>query len=72
MPNTPYEAARNSVEALPPSDRLRLIAELISRMSDSLDGPPRSLLELEGLGQEVWQGVDVDQYLREERSSWSG
>jgi hypothetical protein len=33
---------------------------------------PRSLLELEGLGQDVWQGVEVDEYLRRERSSWNG
>jgi predicted nucleic acid-binding protein len=28
---------------------------------------PRSLLELEGLGRDVWQGVEVDEYLRRER-----
>jgi len=29
-------------------------------------------LELEGLGQELWQSVDVEDYLRRERSSWNG
>lgn len=29
-----------------------------------------SILELEGLGKELWQGIDVDQYLEEERNSW--
>ena len=67
-----YENARKSIEALAPADQLRLIAELGSRLSASLDRQPRSLLELEGLGQEVWQGVDVDEYLRRERSSWDG
>jgi MoaA/NifB/PqqE/SkfB family radical SAM enzyme len=36
------------------------------------DRKPRSLLELEGLGEDVWQGVDVNEYLRRERSSWNG
>jgi hypothetical protein len=72
MASSAYEDARKSVEALPPSDQLRLIAELVSGLSGSLDRKPRSLLELEGLGQEVWQGMDVDEYLRQERSSWIG
>ena len=72
MASSAYEDARKSVEALPPADQLRLVAELASRLSVNLDRKPRSLLELEGLGQDVWQGVDVDEYLRRERSSWHG
>lgn len=69
---TPYENARRSIEALRPADQLRLVAEVASRLSGEVNRPPRSLLELEGLGQDVWQGVDVDDYLRRERSSWDG
>jgi hypothetical protein len=29
-----------------------------------------SILELKGLGKEIWQSIDVDEYLREERRSW--
>lgn len=72
MPGTPYENARKSIEALGPEDQLRLVAELVSRLSGKLGHHPRSLLELEGLGQEVWQGVDTDEYVRRERSSWTG
>lgn len=72
MASTPYENARKSVEVLGPADQLRLVAELVSCLSGKLERQPRSLLELEGLGQEVWQGVDVDEYLRRERSSWGG
>jgi hypothetical protein len=72
MAGSAYEEARKSVEALLPSDQLRLIAELIFRLSGHLDRQPRSLLDLEGLGQDVWRGVDVDEYLRQERSSWNG
>lgn len=72
MASTPYEDARRSVEALGPADQLRLIAELTSRLSGKVENKSRSLLELEGLGQEVWHGVDVDEYLRRERTSWNG
>jgi hypothetical protein len=29
-----------------------------------------SLAELKGLGKELWQSIDVDEYIREERRSW--
>jgi len=73
MANPRYEQAKRSVEALGPADQLRLIAELVGRLSGELGRRPRrSLLELQGLGKGVWRGVDVDEYLRRERSSWNG
>jgi hypothetical protein len=73
MPNPRYDQAKQSVQALGPADQLRLISELVARLTGELDRRPRrSLLELQGLGKGVWQGIDVDEYLRRERSSWSG
>lgn len=68
-----YEHAKRLVQALGAADQLRLIAELVGRLSGEFARPPhRSLLELQGLGKGVWQGVDVDEYLRRERTSWNG
>ena len=72
VPGTPYDNTRKSIEALSPVDQLRLVAELISRLGGELTREPRILLELEGLGREVWDGTDVDEYLRRERWSWNG
>jgi hypothetical protein len=73
VPNPHYDQAKRSVQALGPADQLRLIAELVGRLSGDLERQPRrSLLELQGLGKGVWQDVDVDEYLRQERSSWNG
>lgn len=30
----------------------------------------RSLLELRGLGKEIWEGVDPEEYVKRERDSW--
>ena len=30
----------------------------------------RSIMELQGLGKELWRAIDVDEYLRQERASW--
>jgi hypothetical protein len=67
-----YEAAKRSVEALDPADQLRLVAELTARLNGEASRPVRSLLELEGLGAEIWREIDVDEYIRQERASWGG
>jgi len=72
VPGDSYETAKRSVEALPPAEQLRLVSELAASLCAELDPPPRSLMELEGLRREVWQGVDVEEYLHRERSSWDG
>lgn len=48
---------------------------LISLISEKLIGQSqaikqRSLLELEGLGAGIWQGVDAQQYVDELRNEW--
>ncbi|ELS04205.1 hypothetical protein Xen7305DRAFT_00039330 [Xenococcus sp. PCC 7305] len=29
-------------------------------------------MELEGLGKDIWQGIDAQEYVDQERSSWNG
>lgn len=73
MSQDSYDQAKRSVEALAPADQLRLIAELAARLGDHIDSQRcRSLLELRGLGKELWKNVDPDEYVRQERSSWDG
>lgn len=73
MPDERYESAKRSVQALGPADQLRLIAELAASLRAEVEREPRrSLLELQGLGKSIWQGVDVEEYLRRERALWNG
>ena len=60
-------------EKLPPLDRLRLIGILSDGLRSELkqDTEPVDMLSLAGLGAEVWQGIDVGQYLEQERASWA-
>jgi hypothetical protein len=57
---------------LPRADRLRLISllseDLLSEMG--WEQEPVDMLSLAGVGADVWRGIDVDAYLREERASW--
>ncbi len=73
LPDPRYESAKRSVQALGPADQLRLIAELAASLRGEVEREPRrSLLELQGLGKSIWQGIDVEEYLRRERASWNG
>jgi hypothetical protein len=58
---------------LPAEEQQRLMAEYQAVVQSPAPGAPRtSIMELQGLGKEIWQGVDVQQYLEEERNSWDG
>jgi hypothetical protein len=57
---------------LPPGDKLRLISLLSEHVRDEIDeaGEPVDMLSLAGLGAELWQEIDVEEYLAQERASW--
>ncbi len=69
MITTAYEHALQMATSLSHDDQLRLIREL---MTHTADDQPTSVLDLYGLGAEVWQNVDAQEYVHRERDSWSG
>ena len=44
-----------------------LIMLLVDHLASQPPKPRRSLRELEGLGKEIWQGVDAQEYVKEVR-----
>lgn len=61
------------LQMLSPSEQQELLAELqrnVQRATSATIG--RSVLELEGLGSEIWAGIDAQEYVRRERGSWNG
>lgn len=61
------------VEKLSTRDQLEILDDLVRRAAQR--EPPsgtRSILELEGLGKEIWDGIDAQEYVRSERESWNG
>ena len=66
----------NEIIRMGDSSKIRAI-ELIqhsfegSTLSDGSTPRKRGRLsELEGIGQGTWEGIDIDQFIREERDSW--
>ena len=68
-----YQDVRRQVEDLTPDEQLRLLAELANIVGRRiLVKSGHSIMELEGLGKEIWQGLDAQEYVNQERASWSG
>ena len=68
-----YQEIRRQVENLTPDEQLRLLEELAALVRRRITPKPkRSIMELEGLGKEIWQGIDAQEYVNRERDSWNG
>ena len=52
-------------------ERRSVAQEVIQILDQALsETAPLSILELQGLGKEVWAGINTDEYLRRERQAW--
>ncbi|MFQ4145926.1 hypothetical protein [Chlorogloeopsis sp. ULAP02] len=68
-----YQEIRRQIENLTPDEQLRLLEELAAIVRRRVTSKPkRSIMELEGLGKEIWQGIDAQEYVNQERASWNG
>jgi hypothetical protein len=70
-PMTIEELYSSQIKMLSLEDRLRLAERIIA---DAVPGEAgrgcRSLLDLEGLGEDLWRGIDAQQYVNELRGEW--
>jgi hypothetical protein len=57
------------VEQLSPEEKLQLI-EHVARALQRQPPPPLSWQAAQGLGKEIWAGVDVERYLDDLRQEW--
>lgn len=61
------------IKPLQPAERLRLAAiitqDLATNVTHEKPGQ-RSLLELEGLGAEIWESIDAQEYVNQLRAEW--
>ena len=73
MSTIAYDEVLDRAQRLAPADQLRLLEELAALLRRKVTVQKRrSILELEGLGKDIWQGVDAQEYVNRERASWNG
>ncbi len=58
------------VKELTLEERKALLHALIDTLTDEPYPKTHSIMELEGLGAEIWEGIDSDAYLKEMRDEW--
>jgi len=71
MVTVSYNDVLDLAQQLDPVEQLRLLEALSQSMRRPVK-PRQSILSLQGLGKEIWQGIDAQKYVEQERASWDG
>lgn len=59
------------LQARAKKQRRSVAQEVIHILSEATErSEPLSILDLEGLGKELWEGIDAAEYVEAERRSW--
>ena len=62
-----------NIRALDPQAQLDLLEQIAVLLRTALPTQPsRSILELEGLGAQIWKGINAQTYVNQERTVWDG
>jgi hypothetical protein len=73
MSTYPYHEVLKQAQHLSADEQFQLLEALVTMIrQQTVTKPLHSILELEGLGKEIWESIDVDRYLQQERDSWDG
>ena len=67
LPDALYE----KLKARAKLDRRSVAQEVTSLLAAALETPPPlSIMDLQGLGKELWEGVDAAVHIESERAAW--
>ncbi len=71
MTMSSYDQVLKMTKRLNLPEQLQLL-ETLTRMVryQVTESKSHSIMELEGLGAEIWQGIDAQAYVDQERASW--
>ncbi|MCX6343597.1 MAG: hypothetical protein NT018_00820 [Armatimonadetes bacterium] len=68
------EVYKRHIKPLPAKERLRIVEmighDLAENADKTIKTKTRSIMELHGLGKEVWEGIDAQEYVNKLRSEW--
>jgi hypothetical protein len=70
-----YHEVRRLAESLTPDEQMRLIEDLSRFIRQRVTLTPKpsvAFWNYEGLGKEIWNGIDAQEYVNQERDSWNG
>jgi|HubBroStandDraft_5_1064220.scaffolds.fasta_scaffold101169_1 hypothetical protein len=68
-----YETILRNVASLSREEQLQLMSDLAAYLrAHEWPDSGTSILELQGLGKDIWRGIDAQDYVHRERASWNG
>jgi hypothetical protein len=71
MTTSTYDQVLKMINRLNLSEQVQLLATLSRMVRDHLtEAKSHSVMELEGLGAEIWRDFDAQAYIDQERTSW--
>lgn len=65
-----YQQIIQLVEQLTPDEQFALMQELLEMLRRRIV-PQHDSMEFRGMAEDLWKDIDVEQYIQEERDSWS-
>lgn len=67
-----YDDYVQGIQRLTPEELVNLLECISVTLKQRIAQKPakHSIMELEGLGAEIWNGIDAQEYVRQERASW--
>ena len=67
-----YDDYVHGIQRLQPEELVSLLEMISASLKKTLKKKniKHSIMELEGLGAEIWEGIDAQEYVRQERASW--
>jgi hypothetical protein len=67
-----YQDYAKGVLFLTPDEQMKLMELILSTLRPVIQKtkPGHSIMELEGLGADIWKNMDAQEYVRRERESW--
>lgn len=71
MPKKNLEKIYKEISQLTGNEKKIILSKLISDIPISSDNKnTTSITDLKGIGKEIWQGIEAQQYINNERNSW--
>ena len=71
MSTNEYQAVLNQALRLTADEQLKLIEDIITVVRHQVRARHQhSIMEFRGMAKQLWEGVDVEKYIDEERNSW--
>jgi hypothetical protein len=69
-PSISYSDYVRGIKFLNIDEQLTLLEIITARLKKSIGKKRSSIMELEGLGANIWKGIDAQDYVQKERDAW--